>query len=679
MAQRTANKKKNPVQTIFSRFLLIVAIFVIWIGVIGVRLVHLQVSQHTWLRDKALDQRRDEKKSKLLRGSILDASGRVLALSVKAKSLYADPAEIDDVPGTAQRLAAALKVKPQAILNDLQEAKQNNRRFVWLARKLDEEVAQKVNDKLKDDSLKKADEPKIKGLHWREEQKRSYPYGTLASQIIGFSDSDDIGRAGIELSQETNLKGAEIETWRDRDRLGRVYDESEAERTPPKDVVLTISHSIQYKVEQALKKGVEAANAKSGMAIVMDPKTGEILALANYPTFDPNKFNEAPPEAIGNRAVQSIYSPGSVFKLITYSAALEEKLIQPDGLINCGNGVIKLPGREIVDKHCHETISYGQALAISSNYAAIKTGLAVGREKFYNYVRQFGFGSQVGIELPAEPRGILRAPEKWNSDSLASMSIGYEIGVTALQSATAFATIANDGIRVKPHIIKEIRANEGKDVTTTEAEKVQVVKSETARGIRQMLQKVVLNGTGKKAQLNGYSSAGKTGTAWKYDPKLKKVNENKYVSSFIGMAPADKPALVIAVVLDEPQSAARDGGYVSAPIFREIAEQVLPELNIAPDGNVRDDDTADNLIEETEVKPNSKVSLDDEEKSASKTEKNKDKKVSQNAETKMKKDGNAEVSDEKKNAAKPRAVSENTKPKTDAKNKSSTERAKNKT
>ena len=676
MPKRPTIKKKSSVQTIFSRFLLIVAFFVIWIGVIGVRLVHLQVTQHEWLRDKALDQRRDEKKSKILRGSILDSSGRALALSVDAKSLYADPTEIDDVPATAQRIATILKIKPSEILADLQTAKEKGKRFVWLARKLDEDVAQKLNVALKDDTLKKVDEPKFKGLHWREEQKRSYPYGALAAQVIGFSDANDEGKAGIELSQEQNLKGGIVENWRDHDRLGRIYDQSDATREQPKDIVLTISNSMQYKVEQALKKGVEAARAKSGVAIVLDPKTGEILAMANYPTFDPNKLNDALPETFGNKAVQNMYSPGSVFKLVTYGAALNEKLIQPDGKIDCGNGIIKLPGREIVDKHCHSMISYGDALAISSNYAAIKTGQSVGKEKFYNYVHQFGFGETSGIELPAESRGILRALDKWNADSLSSMSIGYEIGVTALQSAIAFATIANDGVRVKPHIIKEIRAGDSKEVIATETEKVQVVSPEAARGLRQMLQKVVLSGTGKRAQLNGYSSAGKTGTAWKYDAKLKKINEDKYVSSFIGFAPFDKPSVVIAVVLDEPQVSLRDGGYVSAPIFRDIAEQILPELNIAPDGTLRDT-TADNLVPESEAKPNSKSAIN----SDSKTEKSekKDGKVSQNIETKMTKNGKVEVSDEKKQVSKPKAVSENLKPKNETKNKSSTEKGKSKT
>jgi cell division protein FtsI (penicillin-binding protein 3) len=599
----TVKKKRNPAQTAFTRFLFIVAIFAVWIGVIGVRLVHLQVTQHEWLKEKAQDLRRVEKKSKTLRGGIFDRSERALAMSVKVKSLFADPREIEDVEATAKAVAGALKIKPNDILKDLKEAKQSGKRFVWLARKIDEGAAQKLNETLKTENLKKADEPKYAGLHWREEQKRQYPQGTLAAHIVGFSNAEDVGQAGIEQSQEENLRGAFIKKWQDRDRLGRVYDESEnEEREPPKDVYLTISNSIQYKVEQALKSGVEAARAKSGTAIVLDPKTGEVLAMANYPTFDPNKFNEAAPDAITNKAVQNLYAPGSVFKLVTYGGALEEKLIAPDKIFDCGGGVIKVAGREFADKHCQNAISYTEALAVSSNIGAIKTGQLLGKQSFYNYARQFGFGEPTGIELPAEAKGQIRSPENWFGDSLASMSIGYEINVTALQTAAAFATIANDGVRVKPHIIKEIRSSsDEKNIQAAEVERVPVVNAETARALRRMLREVVLNGTGKRAQLNGYTSAGKTGTAWKYDAKLKRVSGSKYVSSFVGFAPADNPSVVIAVVLDEPQGGARDGGQVSAPIFREIAEGVLPELNVVPDGAIKQDLIAGDIPEETEI------------------------------------------------------------------------------
>ena len=640
-------------QTAFTRFMLVVAFFILWIGGIGARLVHLQINQHEWLRGKALSQRRDQTKEKLLRGTIYDSAGHFLAMSVNAKSLFADPSEIEDFDKTAREVAKVLKVKANEILKPLREARENNRRFVWLARKLDEATEQKIEALLENKDLKLA------GLHWREEQKRIYPYNSLAAHVIGFSNSDDVGLAGIEQSQEELLHGAVIKGWQDRDRLGRIYDEAETEeREPPKDIVLTINNSIQYKAEQALEKGVKAANAKSGMAIVLNPKTGEILALANYPTFDLNKYNEFPAEIYTNRAVQNMYSPGSVFKLVTYGAALQEKLIKPDGEIDCGDGIIKLPDREIVDKHCHDRISYAEALAVSSNYVTIKTATSLGKERFYNYSRGFGFGEPTGIELPAEAHGQMRSPGTWNGDSLASMSIGYELNVTAIQAIAAYAAIANDGVRIKPHVIKEIRQDE-KVISRTEPEKTQIVSAETAKSLRQMLMKVVSSGTAKRAQLNGYTSAGKTGTAWKYDAKLKKYDESKYVSSFIGFAPADTPSVVIAVVLDEPQGGARDGGQVSAPIFKDIAEQILPEMSVAPDANIRQEVVKDEDIP-TEI----------ETLSASKTDKKTDKNSAESGKVKETKKENS-PGDTEKNVKQKQPAAMTEKPKTETKNKSS--------
>ncbi len=241
-------------------------------------------------------------------------------------------------------------------------------------------------------------------------------------------------------------------------------------------------------------------------------------------------------------------------------------------MIDCSKGFIEVAGHRFNDPHATKTMSYVEALAVSSNVAAIKTGMSLGKENFYLYAQKFGFGQPTGIELPAEARGLFRSPENWNGDSLASMSIGYEVGVTAMQMVTAYGAIANNGVRIKPHIIKEIRNSGGIPTTVTEAEQTPIVSPNAARGLRKMLRQVVVNGTAKRAQLNGYTSAGKTGTAWKYNAKLKRVDEGKYVSSFIGMAPAENPSVVILVVMDEPTGGARDGGQVSAPVFKEIAE-----------------------------------------------------------------------------------------------------------
>lgn len=597
---RTA-KKKNLRQVAFTRFMLVVAIFVLWIGGIGARLVNLQISQHAWLRERALDIRQDVKQTRMLRGTIFDRNERALAMSLHVKTLYADATEITDVAAAAKSIAKALNLNANQISNQLRQAKEAKKRFVPIAKKLDEDIVQKINKSLDTPDVKKADLPNFTGLHWREDQKRNYPYQTMAAQVVGFSNAEDDGRAGIEQSQDEALHGAVIKKLQERDRLGRVYDETTVEREAPSDVVLTLDTAYQYITEQALENGVRAAQAKSGMAIVMNPKNGEILALANYPTFDPNTINEAAAENIGNKAIQLVYSPGSVFKIVTYGSALEKHLFSPDDKIDAGNGSITVAGHEFSDHHTG-TMSYSEALAHSSNVCAIKTGMRVGREDFSAMIQKLGFGNKTGIELPAETQGIVRSADKWNGDSLASMSIGYEISVSALQMVTAFATIANNGVRNQPHIIKEIRRNEEQPAIVTQPQQAQIVTPETAQNLRTMMRQVVIDGTARRAQLNGYSVAGKTGTAWKYNAKTRSVDSSKYISSFIGMAPADNSEIVVGVVMDEPRVGARDGGQVSAPVFREIAQQILTEMKIPTDSQVKAETPVAKEIPETPAK-----------------------------------------------------------------------------
>ncbi|HEY2847308.1 MAG TPA: penicillin-binding protein 2, partial [Pyrinomonadaceae bacterium] len=399
--------------------------------------------------------------------------------------------------------------------------------------------------------------------------------------------------------QDEALHGAIIQRIEERDRLGRVYDEETVERDAPSDVVLTLDTGIQNIVEQALAEGVKNAQAKSGMAVAMDPKTGDILAIANYPTFDPNNITGDAAENTGDHAIQWLYSPGSTFKIVTYGSALERHMFRPTDMIDAGNGSITVAGHEFSDHHTGR-MTYAEALAHSSNICAIKTGLAVGRDDFWSMVKKQGFGTRTGVELPAETAGIVRSPEKWNGDSLASMSIGYEIGVTALQMTTAFATIANDGIRAQPHIIKEIRHSDEQPKTVTQVEQTQILTADSARNLRTMMRAVVLDGTGKRAALNGYSVAGKTGTAWKFNAVKKSVDSSKYVSSFIGMAPADDPRIVVAVVMDEPGVGARDGGMVSAPVFSDITQQILTAWNVPKDEPVKPESlVAKNIVPPT--------------------------------------------------------------------------------
>src|SRR5688572_26489681 len=343
MANRVKRtKKSNPSQTAFARFMLIVAVLILWMGGISVRLVHLQVTKHEWLKERAEGQRFDTKRSKLPRGGIFDRNGRALAISVRVKTLYADATEIEDTKVAAKAISKAIGAKEKDLAVQLAAAKADERKFVPLAKGLDEEAVQRINKALDDSLVRKQDAPGFAGLHYRDDQRRRYPYESLAAHVIGFSNADGVGQAGIEQSQNEALFGAVIKKVQERDRLGRIYDETVSEKEPPKDVVLTISTPIQFMVECALDRAVKASQARSGMAIVLDNRTGEILALANSPTFDPNKLNEITHENLSNAAVQQVYSPGSVFKLLTYSAALEKKLITPTAEIDSGNGTIEV-------------------------------------------------------------------------------------------------------------------------------------------------------------------------------------------------------------------------------------------------------------------------------------------------------------------------------------------------
>src|SRR5687767_6254611 len=319
MERRARRKKKvNLKQTAFTRFMLIIAVFVLWIGGISARLVHLQVQQHEWLKEQAQGRRQDVKRSKLLRGTIFDRNGRALAISINVKTLYADATAIADVKAAAKAVAKALNLNETKLAQQLSDAKADERKFVPIAKGLDEETVHRVNRLLENPKVTKPDAPRYEGLHWREDQKRSYPYETLAAHVIGFSNAEGNGQAGIEQSRNEDLFGAVIKKVQERDRLGRVYDETVTEKEPPRDVTLTISVPIQFAADQAIERRVKESGSRAGMAVVIDNKTGEILALSNYPTFDPNNVNEITPETLPNGAIQMTYSPGSVFKLVTY-------------------------------------------------------------------------------------------------------------------------------------------------------------------------------------------------------------------------------------------------------------------------------------------------------------------------------------------------------------------------
>lgn len=536
--------------------------------VIGARLAYLQTSQHEWLSRRARVQQLEVEPQTAVRGLILDRQGKELARSVSVDSFFAEPKEIENADEAAASLARVLNIDAVSLAARLKEGKEAKRGFVWIARKVEVEAARAVR------------ELKIKGVHSVEEQKRRYPNGALAAHVVGFVGLDDRGLAGVEQIYNASLKGEAGRHVTHEDARRKAFESAGSDPQDGRTIVLTIDQTVQYIVERELAAVVERTHAKSAAAVVLDPSTGEILALANAPAFDPNMAAGVSAEARRNDALQNIYEPGSTFKVVAFSGSLEEKLVKPDTRIECP-GSISLPGR-VVHDHAHGNLTITEALAKSSNVAAIKLGQKLGNDRLYDYMRRFGFGSKTGVELPGETGGLVRPVSKWQPGSIGSIPIGHEVGVTPLQMAAAYAAIANDGLRVAPHVVREVRDEEGKVVERTQPESHRVVSAETARTIRGMLEMVTLKGTARAAQLEGYTAAGKTGTAQKIDPKTRAYSATKYVASFVGFAPVEKPAAVIIVVIDEPVGA-HQGGQVAAPVFSEIANQILPYLDVMPD------------------------------------------------------------------------------------------------
>lgn len=571
---RTSTRPDNSRQ----RTSFVVVLIVLWMLVIGVRLVQLQMFQHESLSERARRQQFSASQTNGARGLIVDRQGRELARSLDVDSFFAAPVEGGNVPEArvvAAKLSPLLGVDAKILESRVAEAQTGKRKFVWLAREVEPERAERVK------ALN------LKGVGSIKESKRYYPNGSLAAHVLGFVGLDDAGLAGVERFQNASLTGEPGRAMVERDARRNPFGSVETDPKAGQSIALTIDQNIQYKAERAVADALERTHAKSGTAVVLDPRTGEILALVNAPTFDPNGASAVAPEALTNRALQYTYEPGSTFKVVAYSAAIEERLVKPTDLIDCQMGSINVFGRIVHDSHPHGTLTVTEALAQSSNVAAIKLGMRVGGERLYDYIRRFGFGSKTGVELPGESRGLLRDVKRWDKTSIGSIPMGQEIAVTPVQVASAFGAIANDGLRVAPHILREVRDAAGNTVARAKPEEHRVVSSETARTIRTMLESVTLDGTAKAAQLDGYTAAGKTGTAQKVDPKTRAYSKSKYVASFVGFAPVENPAVVIIVVLDEP-AGSYYGGTVAAPVFKEIAEQVLPYLGVAPDTDTKD-------------------------------------------------------------------------------------------
>ena len=549
-----------------KRLSVIQVVIIVWMMAIGAKLVWLQVKQHDWLVARATRQQQAAINLSPMRGVIYDRNGDELARSVAVKSLYASPADITDAGGMADTLSDLLEIDR----DDLYKRLTSDRAAVAVKRKLnDKEVA-------------KVEKLGLPGLRFIDEMKRFYVSGASAAHLLGFVDIDERGVGGIELSYDKLIRGQGGRLLLDVDALNKSYDHSVEDPVPGANVSLTIDLVIQHHVEKALAEAVRSTRARGGQIVVLRPATGEILALANYPTFDPNKVSGSTDLQRRNRAVEIAFEPGSIFKLVTYAAALEEHLIRPTTMIDCGGGQIRIADR-IIHDHPYGLLTAAQALAKSSNVAAIKIGMLLGNERLASYIERFGFGRRTGIELPGESRGLFQPASEWGPTTIGSIPMGHEIGVTAVQTAAAYACIANGGEWVKPHVLSRVTSSSGDVLEEHQPERRQVVSEATATTLKAMLEGVVVHGTGKAARMGGYSAAGKTGTAQKVEA-TGRYSQTRYVASFAGFAPVENPEVACVVSLDEP-AGAHLGGTVAAPVFARVVADALHVLGVQPEND----------------------------------------------------------------------------------------------
>ena len=424
----------------------------------------------------------------------------------------------------------------------------------------------------------------LRGIYFRKEPKRFYPKRELAAQVLGYVGMDDEGLGGLEREFDDDLRGVSGQELISIDARRKWFSHVEKPPDPGQNLVLTIDQTIQYIAEKELDQGMEDTKAIAGTVVIENPRTGEILALANRPTFNPNLFNSVATESLKNRAVSDIYEPGSVFKIVTYSAAIDQHVVTPDDKVDCQHGAIDVFGMKIHDHESLGVVTIAEALAHSSDVAAIKVGMKLGDQRLYHYIKDYGFGQQTGIELPGETRGMAKPVSRWSKVSIGAISMGQEIGVTPLQTISLVSTIANDGIYTPPRIVAGELPPDSKalPVVFHLAQQHRVVSTMTAAQMKKMMEGVVLFGTARRAILDGYTVAGKTGTAQKVDPATGAYSKTKYVASFIGFSPVNTPAITIAVVLDSPVGL-HQGGQVCAPVFKRIAEQVLEYLHVPHD------------------------------------------------------------------------------------------------
>ena len=566
-----------------KRALVLVTVILFCFGVISWRLVDLMILDHDKLSKRAAQQYRSNKILNPQRGVIWDRNMKEMATNVDTYSLYAVPKKVKDTRSFSRSVSPLVKVSYKELNRTL--LKKKKRGFIWVDRKMEPEAVRNVRKLL--------EEPGYEALGLMTEAKRFYPKGKTASHILGFNDIDNRGISGLELYYNEFLKGKGKKVSVSTDARGNSLSGNFKDNVSGNNLLLTIDEGIQHIVERELTNAIDKWKAKAAVAIMMDPSTGEILAMSNRPTYDPNisvkapssrnkaKFNKYWGER-RNRAITDIFEPGSTLKSVLAAAAVEERVVKLNDMFDVSKGYIVVGGKRVKDAHkIEEDLNFAEVIQRSSNVGSVMIAFRLGEEKYNEYLEKFGFGEKTGIDFPGEARGLLRDTDEWSGTSLAALSIGQEIGTTPLQIVRAYAAIANGGLLMKPYVVSDIISPSG-DVIKRVTPKVErrVVSRKTAETVKDILKTVVEEGgTATQAYIKGNLVAGKTGTAQIFDHKKGRYSRSKYVSSFVGFVPADDPKLALIVVVYEPQKQIY-GGVVAAPVFKNIVEHTFAYLNV---------------------------------------------------------------------------------------------------
>ncbi len=559
---------------VHARLLIVAGIALLWMTAIFGRLAWLQLFDHSYYLARAQRQQQRTIEITPKRGSIYDRNGHALAMSIPVESAFAVPSELGDNASLAARLVSSVLGIPHDVL---EEKFSSGSSFVWIQRKLPPEKAEAIS------ALN------LKGIYLQKENQRFYPKRDLAAHVLGFVDLDEKGLGGIEYALDSQIRAKPEKVIVMADARQKTFDGGLPLRERGANVVLTLDEKIQYIAERELAAAIAKTRAIAGSVVVMNPNDGEVLAMANWPKFNPNAVADVPADARMNRAISALYEPGSTFKLITLAAAFDQGITNPNEVFDCENGAVYIAGHRIHDHKRFGLLTVSDILAKSSDVGAIKIALRLGAPKFYDYIKGFGFGAPTGIDLPGESKGILRNLSNWSPISIGSVSMGQEVGVTPIQLITAVSAIANGGYLVHPHVVAEIRRGDQVVIsaaTTNQSELRQVIRPETAATLKPLMEGVLLqHGTGRLARLDGWTAAGKTGTAQKIDPNTGRYSRTQLIASFTAFAPINNPAIAVLVSLDSPVGL-HEGGEVAAPVFKRIAEQTLAYLGVPRDAPV---------------------------------------------------------------------------------------------